>query len=102
MVTSPERLDGFDAPTAEEIGKPQLRALVGWTALAGPAGLSDEVVDKWGAWLEEGTQDPEFNRLLTSGGSIVEYMSPAETVEFVEEAYQVFRELVVELDLEID
>ncbi len=102
LVTSSERLDGFDAPTVEEVGKPELLALVGWTAIAGPAGLSDEVVEKWGAWLEEGTQNPEFNRLLTSGGSIVQYMSPEDTVQFVEDAYDVFRALVVELDLEID
>ncbi len=102
MVTSAERLDGFDAPTVEEIGKPELAALVGWTGLAGPASLTDEATEKWGEWLAEATQDEDFQRFMTSGGSIVQVMSPDETVEFVNSAYESFRRLVVELDLEID
>lgn len=102
MVTSSERIDGFDAPTVEELGKPELQALVGWTGIAGPAGLSDEVTEKWGEWLETATQDEDFMRFMTSGGSVVQVMSPAETVEFVNDAYEVFRRLVVELDLEIE
>ncbi|MGL4412794.1 Bug family tripartite tricarboxylate transporter substrate binding protein [Roseinatronobacter monicus] len=102
MVTSAERLDGFDAPTVEEIGKPELAALVGWTGLAGPASLTDEATEKWGEWLAEATQDEDFQRFMTSGGSIVQVMSPDETMEFVNSAYESFRRLVVELDLEID
>ena len=102
MVTSSERLDGFDAPTVGEIGKPELAALVGWTGIAGPASLSDEAADKWGEWLAEAVEDEDFQRFMTSGGSIVELMSPAESVEFVNSAYESFRRLVVALDLEIE
>lgn len=102
MVTSAERLDGFDAPTVEEIGKPELAALVGWTGLAGPASLTDEATEKWGEWLAEAVEDEDFQRFMTSGGSIVQLMSPEESVEFVNSAYESFRRLVVELDLEID
>jgi tripartite-type tricarboxylate transporter receptor subunit TctC len=102
MVTSAERLDGFDAPTVEEIGKPELQALVGWTGLAGPADLTDEAAEKWGEWLAEAAQDEDFQRFMTSGGSIVQVMSPEESVEFVNSAYESFRRLVVALDLEID
>jgi tripartite-type tricarboxylate transporter receptor subunit TctC len=102
MVTSSERLDGFDAPTVHELGKPELAALVGWTGLAGPADLPDDVVEKWGAWLAEAVQDEDFNRFMTSGGSIVELMSPEDSVKFVNEAYEIFRRLVVALNLEIE
>ena len=102
MVTSSQRIDGFDAPTVGELGKPELQALVGWTGIAGPADLTDEASDKWGEWLAEAVQDEDFLRFMTAGGSVVELMSPAESVEFVNSAYEVFRRLVVELDLEID
>lgn len=102
MVTSAERLDGFDAPTVDEIGKPELQALVGWTGLAGPADLTDEAAEKWGEWLAEAVEDEDFQRFMTSGGSIVQLMSPEESVEFVNSAYESFRRLVVALDLEID
>lgn len=101
LVTSSERLDGFDAPTVEELGKPELKALVGWTGIAGPADLTDEAVEKWGEWLAAGVEDEEFQRFMAAGGSVVELMSPAESVEFVQSAYESFRKLVVELDLEI-
>ena len=102
MVTSSERLDGFDAPTVGEIGKPELQALVGWTGLAGPADLTDEAAEKWGNWLAEAVEDEDFQRFMTSGGSIVQLMSPDESIEFVNSAYESFRRLVVALDLEID
>lgn len=101
MVTSPNRLEGFDAPTVHELGKPELAALVGWTGLAGPAGIPDDVVEKWGEWLAEAVQDEDFNRFMTTGGSIVELMSPEESVAFVNDAYEIFRRLVVTLNLEI-
>ena len=101
LVTSSERLDGFDAPTVDELGKPELKALVGWTGIAGPADLTDEAVEKWREWMAEAVQDEDFVRFMTSGGSVVELMTPEETDAFVQSAYESFRALVVELDLEI-
>ncbi|MCC5965786.1 MAG: tripartite tricarboxylate transporter substrate binding protein [Natronohydrobacter sp.] len=102
LVTSSERVEGFDAPTVDELGKPELKALVGWTGIAGPAGMPDEVSDRWGEWMAEAVQDETFLNFMTSGGSVVELMSPEDSVTFVNDAYEVFRRLVVELDLEID
>jgi tripartite-type tricarboxylate transporter receptor subunit TctC len=102
LVTTPERVDGFDAPTAVELDKPELQALVGWTGIAGPADMPDEVSEKWGEWLAEAVEDAEFVRFMTSGGSVVTLMSPEESVAFVNDAYESFRRLVVELDMEIE
>ena len=101
MVTSSARLEGFDAPTVDELGKPALKALVGWTGIAGPASLSDEAAEKWGAWLAEAVKDEEFLRFMTAGGSVVELMSPADSVAFVNSAYETFLRLAVELDLQL-
>ncbi|WP_299358803.1 tripartite tricarboxylate transporter substrate binding protein [uncultured Paracoccus sp.] len=101
LVTSSERIEGFDAPTAEELGKPELKALVGWTGIAGPADLTDEAVGKWEEWLATAVEDEEFQRFMAAGGSIVELMSAADSEAFVQGAYESFRKLVVELDLEI-
>ncbi|WP_108485501.1 Bug family tripartite tricarboxylate transporter substrate binding protein [Oceaniglobus ichthyenteri] len=101
LVTSSKRIDGFDAPTVDELGKPDLKALVGWTGIAGPADLTDEAAGKWAEWLAAAVEDEAFLKYMTSGGSIVELMSPEESVEFVSSAYDSFRRLVVELDLEI-
>ncbi|MFN7002369.1 MAG: tripartite tricarboxylate transporter substrate binding protein [Roseinatronobacter sp.] len=102
MVTSSERIPGFDAPTVGELGKPELAALVGWTGIAAPAGTPDEVAERWGEWLEIAAQDETFLNFMTSGGSLVEIMAPAEAVQFINDSYEVFRRLVIELDLEID
>ncbi len=101
LVTSPEPVVGFDAPTVADLGKPELQALVGWTGIAGPAGLSDEVVEKWAGWLVEAVKDAEFRGFMDAGGSVVNLMSPDESVAFIESAYQNFRRLVLELDLEL-
>ena len=34
---------GFDAPTANELGKDNLNKLVGWTGIAGPDDLPDDL-----------------------------------------------------------
>lgn len=101
LVTSSSRVEGFDAPTVDELGKPELKALVGWTGVTGPDDLTDEATEKWAEWLSLAVEDEDFVQYMTSGGSIVELMSPAEAREFVDSAYEIFRGLVVELDLEI-
>jgi tripartite-type tricarboxylate transporter receptor subunit TctC len=101
LVTSSSRVDGFDAPTVDELGKPELKALVGWTGVTGPADLTDEATEKWAGWLASAVADEDFVQYMTSRGSIVELMSPEEASVFVDSAYKIFRGLVLELDLEI-
>lgn len=101
LVTSSSRVEGFDAPTVDELGKPELKALVGWTGVTGPEDLTDEATEKWAEWLSLAVEDEDFVQYMTSRGSINELMSPEEAREFVDSAYAIFRGLVLELDLEI-
>lgn len=102
MVTTAEPVPGFDAPTANDLGHPELNALVGWTGIAGPAGLPDDVADKWGAWMAEATADAGFLEKMTARGSVIELMDPAEANAFIEAQYEKFRALVDELGMRIE
>ncbi|MEZ5740468.1 MAG: tripartite tricarboxylate transporter substrate binding protein [Burkholderiaceae bacterium] len=101
MVTTPERLPGFDAPTATELGHPELEELVGWTGIAGPKGLPDEVADKWREWMGKVTTDKEFVERMTAAGSVIRLMDPAESQAFILKQYETFSKLVTALGMKI-
>lgn len=102
MVTTSEPVVGFDAPTANDLGKDRLNQLVGWTGIAGPDDLPDDVAEKWGAWMAAATQDPKFNETMTARGSVIRLMDPVEANEFIQGQYKVFRALVDELGMRIE
>jgi tripartite-type tricarboxylate transporter receptor subunit TctC len=102
MVTTAEPVAGFDAPTAADLGKPALHQLVGWTGIAGPDGLPDDVAAKWGEWMAEATADEGFLEKMTARGSVIRLMDPAEANEFIETQYNTFRALVDELGMRIE
>ncbi len=102
MVTTAETVPGFDAPTSVDLGKPALQQLVGWTGIAGPKGLPDDVAEKWGAWMAVATEDSGFQEKMGDRGSVIRLMSPQESKAFVEGQYQVFRALVDELGMRIE
>ncbi|WP_439524992.1 Bug family tripartite tricarboxylate transporter substrate binding protein [Marivita sp.] len=102
MVTTQEPVVGFDAPTANDLGKPRLNALVGWTGIAGPAGLPDDVSAKWGDWITEAAQDAKFADTMQSMGSVIDVMNPEEAIEFINGQYTVFKELVDELGMRVE
>lgn len=102
IVTTAEPVVGFDAPTANELGKDSLNQLVGWTGIAGPDGLPDEVAEKWGAWMAEATQDAKFNESMAARGSVIRLMDPVEANEFIQGQYDVFRALVDKLGMRIE
>jgi len=102
MVTTEEPVTGFDAPTANDLGKPRLNQLVGWTGIAGPDGLSDEIASKWEAWMTAATQDEKFNKTMSGRGSIIQLMSEKDANEFIQGQYEVFRALVEELGMRIE
>lgn len=102
MVTTEEPVEGFDAPTANELGKPGLNALVGWTGIAGPAGLPDDVAAKWGEWMQAAAADENFLDQMTTRGSVIDVMSPEEANAFIQNQYEKFRDLVDQLGMRIE
>lgn len=102
LVTTAEPVVGFDAPTAADLGKPALHQLVGWTGIAGPDDISDEVAAKWGEWMAEATKDEGFLEKMTARGSVIKLMSPDEANAFIEGQYNTFRALVDELGMRIE
>lgn len=102
LVTTPEPLEGFDAPTATSLGHEELEQLVGWTGIAGPDDLSDEAAEAWGEWLSKATRNEEFLAYMDKIGSKVELMSPEESVEFVNAQYETFRKLVDDLGMRVE
>lgn len=102
MVTTPERVTGFDAPTANELGKPNLNKLVGWTGIAGPDDLPDDIAAKWGTWMAEATQDADFRQKMEAAGSVIELMDPEQANAFILDQYNTFRALVDELGMRIE
>lgn len=102
MVTTKEPVPGFDAPTAADLGKPNLHQLVGWSGIAGPKGLPDEVKEKWGGWLKDAVADKGFLDKMTARGSVIQLMDPAESKEFIQNQYEVFRKLVDDLGMRVE
>lgn len=102
MVTTKEKVPGFDAPTANELGKPNLNQLVGWSGIAGPKGMPEEVGKKWGEWLKAVTEDKEFVEKMTARGSVIQLMEPKEGLDFIQNQYEVFKKLVDELGMKIE
>lgn len=102
LVTTKERLAAFDAPTVAELGHPELELLLGWTGIAGPKDLPDEVAAQWGEWLKLAAADESFVDHLTRLGSEVVYMDPDESAKFIQAQYEVFRGLVDKLDLRVE
>jgi tripartite-type tricarboxylate transporter receptor subunit TctC len=102
MVTTAEPVEGFDAPTAADLGHPELEQMVGWTGIAGPADLPDEVAAKWGEWMQAAANDESFVSSMEARGSIIRVMSPEEANEFIQTQYETFRALVDELGMRIE
>lgn len=102
MVTTPEPVAGFDAPTAASLGKPELEQLVGWTGIAGPAGIPDEVAAAWRDYLAAVTADESFVSAMEARGSVIRLMDPAESQTFIQGQYETFRKLVDDLGMRIE
>ncbi len=102
MVTTAEPIPGFDAPNIEELDKPALAALVGWTGIAGPAGLPDDIAEKWGTWMKTATDDQKFRESMEKLGSVIELMSPEEANTFIRAQYDTFKVLAEKLGMRVE
>lgn len=102
VTTTPERVKDLpDVPTARESGYPQLEAIVGWSALYGPPGMSKELVDRWAMALSTAAKDPQWIVATEKAGSIPRVLSPAETEKFATEQYAVYERLGRQLQIEL-
>jgi tripartite-type tricarboxylate transporter receptor subunit TctC len=102
MVTSKERLPGVDAPTAAELGHPELETLVGWTGVVGPKALHADAEKEWSGWLEKATANPDFVKKMETLGSVIVNMGPGESKAFVDNQYSTFRNLVDKFGMRIN
>ncbi|TNE37556.1 Bug family tripartite tricarboxylate transporter substrate binding protein [Roseovarius sp.] len=102
LVTTAEAVPGFDAPTATDVGKPGLTQLVGWTGIAGPDDLPDDVAAKWGEWMATAAGDQTFLDQMTARGSVINVMSPEDANAFIQKQYETFRALVDKLGMRIE
>lgn len=102
MVTTAEPVEGFDVPSAADLGKPALEQLVGWTGIAGPADLPDDVATLWGEWMTVATEDETFRTTMEARGSVIQLMSPEEANAFIDGQYTTFRALVDKLGMRIE
>jgi len=102
LVTTAEPVAGFDAPTSKDLDKPNLEQLVGWTGVAGPDDLPDDIAESWGKWMAEATSNKEFVEKMEARGSIIRLMDPAESKAFIEAQYKQFKTLVDELGMRVE
>ena len=94
LVTTPERVGGIkDVPTAKEVGREDLELAIGWSALYGPKGLPDNVVNKWVDTLQKIKTDKSWNKMTTKLGSIPAITSPAEMEKFAESQFNAMRKV---------
>ena len=83
-ISSAQRLPDFpDLPTLVELGYPEL-VVTTWYSLAGPAGLSRDIVDKLNAAVNKAMELPEVKKHLDSGMVETKAMTPAEATAFMQ------------------
>jgi tripartite-type tricarboxylate transporter receptor subunit TctC len=100
VVSGDARLASLpDVPHAAEAGLPQLSALAGWNALAGPSGLPDPVRASWARVLEALARDEEWNATTRRLGSVPRVLDAAATRAHVTAQIALYGELARRLGL---
>lgn len=100
VVTTPDRVDRIaDTPTAEEVGHPNLGAVIGWSGVWGPGDMDQAAQEKWIATLASLKDDKSWNEATAKLGSIPMVMNPDETRAFVEAQFNTFRTIAEKLGM---
>jgi len=100
MSTTPKRLSDLpDVPTSRELGWPDMERITGWSALMGPPGMAKAAVDKWIEVLGKLASDPDWLAGNAKVGGIPAIRSPAETMKFVREQYELYERLATSLGI---
>jgi tripartite-type tricarboxylate transporter receptor subunit TctC len=102
ITTTPERLKDLpDIQTAREAGYPQLEAIVGWSALYGPPGMSKDLVDRWASTLAAAARDERWINATEKAGSIARVLSPGDMEKFAADQFAVYERLGRQLQIEL-
>ncbi len=100
FTTAPGRMEAFpQVPNAREAGYRDMSNIVGWTALMGPAGLPEEVVQHWKQLLQKVAMDPEWlatNRRLGGQPAIRLIARPQ---QYVQEQYAFYQQLALSIKI---
>ena len=102
-VTTAGRDPNFpDVPTAAQSGLPGFE-MASWTVLAGPAGLPGPLVAALSRASNAALGDPVVRQRLDSTGTIPDATStPVSTRAFVERQFDLLREVVARIGLQVD
>lgn len=99
-VTTPERVARLpDTPSVNEIGHPNLGAVIGWSGVWGPGGMSQDAIDGWVSTLASLKEDESWVAATEELGSIPNVLTPDETKAFVEQQFNTFRAVADKLDM---
>jgi len=86
-------------PLMREAGFPALETLVGWSALAGPAGLPAPIIALWADLLARLAADPAWLAETARQGSRPHVLAPAAARAFIGEQVEMYRALARRLGL---
>ena len=103
LITTKERQAvAPEAPTARELGFPNIEVLVGWSGIYGPPGMDPKVVSFLREALQKVKTDKAWNKFTTALGSVPYILNGPDTKKFVDGQYNAFKKLVTDLGMRIE
>ncbi len=103
MITTKERQAvAPEAPTARELGFPNLELLVGWSGIFGPPGMAPAEAKFLREALQKVKKDKAWNKFTKALGSVPYILNGADTKNFVDGQYNAFKTLVDDLGMRIE
>ena len=102
LTTTPKRWKDIpDVPTVRELGYPELEAIVGWSALYGPPGMSADLITFWRDVLAKVAKDQRWLDGMARIGGMPSIMSPADTRRFVADQFELYDRIGKRLGIEL-
>jgi tripartite-type tricarboxylate transporter receptor subunit TctC len=103
MITTKERQAvAKEAPTARELGFPEIEVLVGWSGIFGPPNMDPKIAKQLRDALQKVKKDKAWNKFTKALGSVPYILDGPSTKKFVDDQYGAFKTLVKELDMVIE
>jgi len=100
VVSTPTRVpQAPDIPTGRELGMNGLEEVTGWSALYGPPGLPQNVINKWATVLEKLRDDPEWQARVKAHLSLPAIMTGPEARSFAENQVNLYKKMAPTLGI---